>query len=315
MIRSVWIPLLALTLVAACSSTYEARPLGFKPPSASPGFVRVGALEAAAQSYDKADAAEEDFGFDILGATVLPVKVVFENRGDAPYQINADQTFLEDANGELWQLLDKRTTFDRVEGYTQEEEIVSEGVRSGILGGVAGALIGAAIGVIGGGDVGTAVAIGKGAAVGSIAGGLFGGAQGATSDEPMRQIRRDLARKALQNKPIAPQALSVGALYFPGEAAAPTRLRMQVRNQSTGELHMIVFPLRPGIGAGSVQPVTAPPAPARDTDAGQAGATDPSDPAVRPGAAAAAETARPVTPAWEDRAPARKGTVTTVTAG
>jgi len=296
MIRSFWIPMLALALVAGCSSTYEARPLGFKPPSAYASAVRIGSLEAAAQSYDKPEAAEADFGFDILGAKVLPVKVVFDNRSNAPYQINPGQTFLEDADGELWQLLDKRTTFDRVSGYTQESEMVSEGVRTGVLGGIAGALIGAAIGIVGG-SVDTAIAAGQGAAVGAIAGGLFGGAQGATNEEPMREIRRDLARKALENKPIAPQALSVGVLYFPGEAAAPQRLRMQIRDRSTGELSTIVFPLRPGAG-GTVEPVTTVPG---DPEAG----------------AASTESERSVPLITDDdtQEPVRRGTTTEVAPG
>lgn len=261
MIKRFWIPVLALALLAGCSSTYEARPLGFKPPSAYASAIRIGSLEAAAQSYDDAELAEKDFGFDILGSQVLPVKVVFDNRSGSAYQINPGQTFLEDADGELWQLLDKRTTFDRVQGYTQEGELISKGARTGVLGGIAGALIGAAIGIVSG-DVGTGVAVGKGAAVGAIAGGILGGAQGLTDEEPMREIRRDLARKALENKPISPQALSVGVLYFPGEAAAPTRLRMQIRNQSTGELHSVLFPLRPGAAGATVQPVIAPVDPA-----------------------------------------------------
>ncbi len=50
-------------------------------PSAYPNVVRIGETLVGAEAYSDGKKAGEAFGFDIRGACVLPVRVVFDNKG------------------------------------------------------------------------------------------------------------------------------------------------------------------------------------------------------------------------------------------
>jgi len=104
--------------------------------------------------------AAEAFGFDVRGAGMLPVQVVFDNAGPHTFKINPGQSFLEDDQGNLWPLLDDKTAYDRTTRYAQTKQIFKGGAYSGLLGAAAGAVIGTAIGIVAGGGVGEAM--GKG---------------------------------------------------------------------------------------------------------------------------------------------------------
>ncbi len=144
--------LVALSLVG-CATAYQARPLPFKLPERHPNAVQVDGLTVAAEAFDRRAAAARAFGFDVLGAGLLPVQVVFDHRGERPVRIEPGQTFLEDAKGRLWPLLEERLAYERVTRFQQTRQAFREGVYGGFLGGVAGALVGAAVGVIEGEDV------------------------------------------------------------------------------------------------------------------------------------------------------------------
>jgi hypothetical protein len=69
----------------------------FKLPSAYPNVTEVADAQIAAQAYEDATNAEAAFGFDIRGAEILPVKVIFDNRERHSLEIVASQTFLAEA--------------------------------------------------------------------------------------------------------------------------------------------------------------------------------------------------------------------------
>ena len=232
---------LLLIMPAGCSSTYVAKPMPFKTPSAYPNAVEVADATVAAQAFADSEQAKEAFGFDIRAAGMLPVQIIFDNQGAHPLEINGGQTFLEDAVGNIWPILDRETAYDRATKFTQTQQIFKEGAYHAFLGAAAGAIIGAAVGIVTGENV--AVTTGKGAAVGGAAGASLGGAKGYFSDDARQVVINDLKRKTLQSKPVDPRSLSFGFLFFPGEASSAQELRLQLKETDTGQVHLLKMKL------------------------------------------------------------------------
>jgi hypothetical protein len=82
-----------------CSTSYKAKPLPLQTPSAYPNKVEIQGCQIGAKAFVDGKVAKESFGFDILGAGMLPVQVVFDNQGPHPIEIVGSQTFLEDNKG------------------------------------------------------------------------------------------------------------------------------------------------------------------------------------------------------------------------
>jgi len=142
----------------------------------------------------------------------------------------------------LWNILDQRMAYDRLEKSTEWGKLAPESAKGAFLGAAAGAIIGAAIGIVSGGNV--LETTGKGAAVGGAGGAVIGGAKGIHDHQDVRRtIREDLRSRSLENKPIPPQAISHGVLYFPAEALDAKLLRLQLRNARTGEVLTLKLPL------------------------------------------------------------------------
>lgn len=230
-----------LIVATACATSYKAKPLPFKLPGSYENAVEVGGALVAAQAYADPKKAREAFGFDVRGAGMLPVQVVFDNQGPHSLKINPRQTFLEDEVGNLWPILAEQTAYERTTKYAQTKQIFKEGAYGGFLGATAGAIIGAAVGIVAGQNV--AVAAGKGAAVGAAAGSTLGGVKGYTSDEAHRAIINDLNQKSLENKAVSPKSIAYGFLFFPGEAPSAKQLRMQLVEVETGKVHVLNFNL------------------------------------------------------------------------
>ncbi len=233
--------LIYVLLVYACSTTYKATPLPFKAPGSYPNAIEVAGTEVAARAYVDFSEAKEAFGFNVREAGMLPVQVVFDNKGTHSLEIDASQTFLEDAEGNLWPILERNIAYARATKYTQTKEIFMEGAYHGFLGAAAGALIGGAIGIVSGQNVGAA--IGKGAAAGTAVGGVIGGAKGASSNEPSKAVMEDLHQKSLQAKAIEPKTLAYGFIFFPGEAKSAKQLRLKIVEKDTGSFHVIFLNL------------------------------------------------------------------------
>lgn len=225
--------------LSACSTAYKAQPVSFKAPAASSHSISVSGAQFAAKAFDSKEEAKKAFGFDIIGAGMLPVQVVIDNQGPHTFEINGQQTFLEDQKGNMWQLLTTRVAYERATKYSKSGEIAKESAYKGMLGAAAGSIIGAAVGIVVGEDIGKSV--GKGAAAGAAAGAVIGGATGYTSDKARRSITRDLQEKSLENKAIAPKSLAHGILFFPGEAVTARQLRLQVLEKESGQVHVLML--------------------------------------------------------------------------
>lgn len=234
---------LALTLIftASCATAYKAKPLPFRAPSSYQNAIEVSGAVVAAQAFADPQKAKEAFGFDVRGAGMLPVQVIFDNQGPHPLKIVAEQTFLEDETGNLWSILTDKIAYDRATKYAQTKEIFKEGAYSGFLGATAGVIIGAAVGIVTGQNIGSA--IGQGAAVGAAAGATIGGAKGLASDDARREIVSDLNRKSLENRAVNPRNLAHGFIFFPGEAPSARQLRLQLIEVDSGKVHILKFNL------------------------------------------------------------------------
>ncbi len=229
--------IMSLFVLAACGPTYKAKPLPFKAPSAYDNTKEVAGAMVAAKAYDDPEEATEVFGFNAIDAGMLPVQVVFDNQGQSTLEVDISQTFLEDAEGNLWPILSKDIAYERATKYAQTKQIFKEGAYGGFLGAVGGALVGGAVGIVSGDNV--AEQAGKGAAAGAAGGAVLGGAKGYGSDEASRAIMNDLKEKSLKTRSIEPQSLSFGVIFFPGEAKSAKQLRLNVVEVGTGKVSVL----------------------------------------------------------------------------
>ncbi len=223
-------------MITSCAR-YEQKIVPFKMPSSYTNATEVAGATIAAKAYSKDEAAGA-FGFDIVESGVLPVQIIFDNRGIHPLKVIATRTYLVDVEDNLWPILDQGIAYSRIEKKTELGEILPEGAKSGMLAGAAGAVIGAAIGIVSGTSVGEAA--GKGAALGAAAGLAIGGAKGLANPEAPQQIGEDLRNRSLEDRPVPANDISHGFIFFPGEANKQAKeLRLAIKEVDTGVEHSI----------------------------------------------------------------------------
>ena len=235
--------LLSSLLIVGCGAgAYKNQEVPFRPPAAYTSMKVVAGAQIAAQSYSDAAAAKKTFGFDIREAGLLPVQVIIDNAGEESIEINPEQTFLIDATGNYWNLLDNRTAYNRVSESTEFGNVTKDSGNKAFWGALGGAVVGAAIAVVAGDNV--AEGMGEGALIGGAAGAVIGGAESLNSPESEYRISSDLGVKNLDNKPIRPGELGRGFLFFPGEAPSASQLRLQVVTPRTGRLYTLILDLQ-----------------------------------------------------------------------
>ena len=223
---SVLLSALALVCMGTGCARYERQVLPGREPSAYTNMREVGAVQVAARAWRDEEEAEEDFGFDILSADVLPVQVVVQNGSQSDVRIVAGQTFLVQSDGQMWPLLPLDVARERIEKSTGWGEVAPGAGRGALFGGAGGTLIGAAVGVVTGSNV--ARSAGRGLVVGAAGGAVVGGAHGLGDRNVGRAIAQDLRNASLENSPIRPGQLGHGVLFFPGEARGAGTLRLRV---------------------------------------------------------------------------------------
>ncbi|HNS14263.1 MAG TPA: hypothetical protein PKM08_02920 [Syntrophorhabdaceae bacterium] len=240
--KSISIVLICSIVVAfaACQS-YQRQVVPFKMPAAYPNATGAAGAIIASKSYDSKE-AQAVFGFDIVGAGVVPVQVLFDNKGEHPIEIIPDQTFLTDSDDNLWPILESSLAYDRIAKKTELGRVAPEATKFGALTGIAGAMIGAAIGVVTGTNVGEATL--SGAALGAAAGATMGGAKGLLESDVKEKIRGDLQKRSLENKTINPGDLAYSFVFFPGESAKPVGLRLKLKEKDTGAFHTLIMKLQ-----------------------------------------------------------------------
>ncbi len=231
-----------LMMIAACTK-YERQVVPFKMPAALPNATEAAGATIAAISFDDKDEAGNAFGFDIRGAGILPVQVIFDNKGTQSLEIVPSQTFLYDEANNTWPILDQNLAYDRIAKKTELGQVVPQGAKYGALAGAAGGIIGAAIGIVSGHNVGDAAM--KGAAIGAAGGMVAGGAQGATEegDKVRGQIGTDLKNRSLEKRAVKPQEIAHGFIFFPGEIKKAKMLQLQIKALGTGKIYTLKLAL------------------------------------------------------------------------
>lgn len=229
---------LAVLMLGACT-TYERKVVPFKMPQAYSNAAQAAGATIAAKSYDNKEEAADAFGFDIMGAGILPVQVVFDNTGSHSLEIVPGKTLLVDEDNNLWPILDQQMAYDRLAKATELGRVAPEAGKGALLAGAAGAVIGAAIGIVTGNNV--ASTVGKGAAVGAAAGATMGGAKGLGNSDVRGQIRDDLQNRSLSAKVITPGQAAHGFIFYPGEAGKPRELRISIKATDTGKIYPLTL--------------------------------------------------------------------------
>lgn len=224
-----------LILLSSCTYTQRIAPIAL--PETSPNMVVVGkGLKISARAFTNPKAAENAFGFDARRAGLLPVQVTFENDSPQTVTVDPSQTFLIDHHHNAWPILPRSTAYERTMSLVEVGQTLKGAAKPSILLGAAGALAGLAVGIVSGHDIGEAV--GKGAALGAAGGAIVGGAN--SYADTGEKIKEDLAAKSLKAKPILPQQIAYGVLFFPGakgEASGAAELRLAL---TYGEKHEVV---------------------------------------------------------------------------
>ena len=213
--RLVLVTLISILFVIGCASQ-PTREVGFLLPGQLANRAVVNGAEIGVVSYADRSRAKEAFGFDVIGAGLLPVQVVIDNQTTKAFWIDAEQTLLLNQEGRAFNVLPGATAYQRIEKKGGLARLGWPAAKGASLGAVTGAIIGAAIGVVSGENVGTAV--GKGAAVGGAAGAVIGGGSTMTSearDDSHYRIVEDIDRRSLDNRDIQPGKISHGFLFFP----------------------------------------------------------------------------------------------------
>ncbi|MCK9295738.1 MAG: hypothetical protein M0P70_11710 [Desulfobulbaceae bacterium] len=242
MIARVTIFFLTVSLLFLPSCAYKERVQPITLPGGTNNHVVVNGVQISAVAFAGKKAANGAFGFDIRGAGLLPVQIVFQNDGDRPVSLVAEQTFLIDSKNQAWPVNTLDRTYSRVEKHVEVGEAAAGAAKPALLFGAAGALAGLAVGIVTGDNIGEAM--GKGAAIGAAAGAVGGGVSG--YQDARGKIKQDLSQKALVNREILPNQIGYGMLFFPGfaeEAQDAAQLRLTL--SFSGELHSVTLDLLP----------------------------------------------------------------------
>ncbi|BDV41085.1 lipoprotein [Geotalea uraniireducens] len=234
--------LVTLLFCSACTA-YKSQYVGFRPVEDYANRQVIDGVSVAGEAFAEPGAAKDAFGFDVVGAGVLPVQVVMNNRGNSDLEIVAAQTFLVTDANRYFPVIPNSVAIDRLEKSTQLASFFGKGAGKGaLLGAAGGAILGTAIGIVSGSSVGEA--LGKGAAVGAAGGAVIGGVKEGTSDERERSIIDDIRDKGLEGKEIPPGSLASGFLFFPAEAGTAAALKMQLRDRSSGKILPVTLTFR-----------------------------------------------------------------------
>jgi hypothetical protein len=231
----------SLALVAGGCARYQRREMPFRAATDYASHQSIDGADLGVLTMDDPRQARDAFGFDIVGAGVLPVQVVIDNNSTQSLHIIPDQSYLILPNGDRYGLLDPDKARERIASKTSWGEVGPQAGRGALLGGAGGVLIGGALGVVTGRNV--LRAAGKGAVVGAAGGAVVGGAQGASEPDTNREIAQDLRTASLQNKRVAPGESGHGILFFPGEARGAVQLHLRLEESPSGDVADLTFSL------------------------------------------------------------------------
>jgi len=220
--------IICLLFINACSKAFVAKPVPFKMPSVYGNEVRIDKTIAAAEVFNNPRQDKKLFGFDIHGAGMLPVQVVFENMGYRDFQVIIDQTFLEESNGNMWEVLTGDIAKARATQHAQDKKALKEAGKKGMIAAAMGAVIGAVVGTLTSSNVGKTV--GTGAAVGAGGGAVYGAVKALEKNDEEQKSLKHFKNTLIEHKPIKGGCITRGFMFFPGEAKKPKILWLTLKD-------------------------------------------------------------------------------------
>jgi len=220
--------IIILLFINGCSKAFVAKPVPFKMPSVYGNSVSIDKAIAAAEVFNNAKQDKKMFGFDIHGAGMLPVQVVFKNEGFQDFQIVIDQTFLEEINGNMWEVLTGDIAKARATQSAQDKKALKEAGKKGVIAAGIGAVIGTIIGVATGSNVGKAAS--TGAVIGTGGGMVYGAVKALEKDDAEQKALKDFNNTLIEHKLIKSGFITRGFLFFPGEAKKPKFLWVALKD-------------------------------------------------------------------------------------
>jgi len=227
--------IICLLFINACSKAFVAKPVPFKMPSVYGNAVTIDKTIAAAEVFNNPKQDKKLFGFDIHGAGMLPVQVVFENIGYRDFQVIIDQTFLEESNGNMWEVLTGDIAKARATQHAQDKKALKEAGKKGMIAAAMGAVIGAVVGTLTSSNVGKSV--GTGAAVGVGGGAVYGAVKALEKDDEEQKSLKHFNNTLIEHKPIKGGCITRGFLFFPGEAKKPKILWLSIKDTMDGKTY------------------------------------------------------------------------------
>jgi len=217
-----------LLFIVSCSKAFVAKPVRFKMPSVYGNAVRMDKTIAAAEVFNNSKIDKKIFGFDIHGAGMLPVQVVFENNGYVDYTVVVDQTFLEETNGNMWEVLSGDIAKARATHNAQDRKAIKEAGKKGMIAAAIGAVTGAIIGTLTKDNIGKTAA--TGAAVGAGTGAIYGAVKALEKDDEEKKSLKHFKETLIEHKRVRSGCITRGFLFFPGEAKKPKYLWLTIRD-------------------------------------------------------------------------------------
>lgn len=234
--------LLMVVMQLSGCATYENRSISFKPPQNYSNYQDITGVKLGAEAFAQRKDAEEVFGFDILGAGVLPVQIVMDNSSEQGVEVVAGQTFLIDASNRYWKILTNNEAINRIESATHAGVIASGAGKGAGYGAAAGALLGLAIGIVSGHSVPESIV--KGGIIGGAGGAIIGSSDASEDQRVEYNIATDVRQKGIEGKIIPIDSLASGFIYFPAEAQTAQELRLQIKFRSTGRIQTLNLGLK-----------------------------------------------------------------------
>lgn len=127
--------LLLASLMAACAAGENGAP-SIRPPQEFINYQNASGVMIGGEAHGDQKMAESLFGFDILGAGILPVQLVLDNRSGQGVEVVANRTYLVARGDERWKPLQNTEALARVgwdvTGKDKDKDIVP-GTAAGAL--------------------------------------------------------------------------------------------------------------------------------------------------------------------------------------
>lgn len=237
--------LLMIVMAFTSCTTHNTHLVPFKPPSDYTNYQNVSGLLIGAEAFSDGKKAEQEFGFNVLGSGLLPVKIVIENKTGQGIELISGQTFIIDTNNRYLKVITNRESAERARKYTAAGTISGSTGKAEVWGSAAGALLKHAVGISSSRESITMPLPKDTIPAGTKAAEL--NELGKIEDEKQRENKSAeyLRDKGIEGKIMPNNYIASGFLYFPGDNFSSIQeLRLQFKFRDTGRLQTINLKLK-----------------------------------------------------------------------